>query len=209
MNSATIPPLSRWTRVARGTAGASFATFTAAFSHVAAGGLLPSPAAIALSLALSTLVCIALTGRSLSLWRTAAGVAASQVLFHGIFSQVVASGTVVLSPHAGHDVTSPLLDDAMAGAIVHTTHPSWMWLAHATAAILTVVVLRHGASAVRDIAAAVALFFAPLTDAGRIRPVPSARRTLRAGCARVVVPRDLSVLFSALRHRGPPACAFV
>lgn len=201
-----LPP-SRWARVARGSTGASVATFTAAFSHVAAGGLLPSAAALALTVALSTLVCIALAGRVLSLWRVAAGVAASQFLFHGIFSQIVSSGTVVMSPHAGHDSSSTLIAGAATAASSHAAHPSWMWLAHAAAAVLTVLMLRHGESAFRDLAGAIALFFAPLTDAGFSRPVPSLRQTLRVGCARIVLPRDLSVLFSAMRHRGPPVCA--
>ena len=209
VTTATHSQPTRWARVTRGAAGAAFATFTAAFSHVAAGGLLPSAAAFALTLALSTLVCIALAGRSLSLWRTSAGVAVSQFLFHGIFSQVVSSGSVALSPLAGHDHSSSLIATAVSGATIHTVHPSWMWLAHATAALLTVVMLRHGEAALRDLAGAIALFLAPLTDAGRPHLVQPSRRTPRVGCARSVVPRDLSALFSALRHRGPPRCAFI
>jgi hypothetical protein len=194
----------RWMRVARGVVGAAFATFTAAFSHVAAGGALPSPAALALTLALSTLLCIALAGRAHSLWRTAAAVGLSQFLFHGIFSRVVATGTVVLSPHAGHDgVVSPVAAAATTSA-THGAHPSWMWLAHGAAAVLTVVALRYSERALRSVAEATSLFLAPLIEAGHFQPVPSVRRSPRVGCARTVVPIDRTVLFSVLRHRGPP-----
>jgi hypothetical protein len=167
-------------------------------------GRLTSPAAIALTLALSTLLCIALAGRAHSLWRTAAAVGVSQVLFHGIFSRVLASGTVVLSPHAGHDGVPSPVSAVVAGTAGHTAHPSWMWLAHAAAALLTVAALRYSESALRSVASATSLFFAPLVEAGYLQPVPQLRRSPRVGCARTVVPIDRTALFSVLRHRGPP-----
>ena len=73
-------------RLLRGVAAAVAATFIAAFSHVDAGGPPPDGTIILLSLALSGLVCTALAGRSLSLWRLSAAVVLSQALFHGLFS---------------------------------------------------------------------------------------------------------------------------
>jgi hypothetical protein len=196
----------RWMRVLRGSVGATFATLTAAFSHVVAGGSLPSPAAIALTLALSLLLWIALSGRTHSLWRTTAAVGLSQALFHGIFSKVAASGTVVLSPHSGHHGAHEAVT-ILGAAADHAAHPSWMWLAHTAAALLTIAALRHGEAALRALGLAAALLFAPLTRTTVPLTESFPRRIHRVGCARTIVPRDLSMLFSALRHRGPPQLA--
>lgn len=75
----------RWTRFARGWITAGFATFVAAFLHVASSGHAPSSLALALSLAFSGMICIALTGKRLALWRRSVSVAVSQFLFHALF----------------------------------------------------------------------------------------------------------------------------
>ena len=77
---------SRWARVARGTVAAAFATFVAAFSHTLAGGATPAPFGLAVSLVISAMICTTLAGRTVSLLRLAASVAASQILFHSLFS---------------------------------------------------------------------------------------------------------------------------
>jgi glucan phosphoethanolaminetransferase (alkaline phosphatase superfamily) len=191
-------------RVLRGTLAASLATFVAAFSHVLGGGALPSAAAVSLSFSLALLVCIALAGRRLSLWRTVASVAFSQLLFHALFSTVMGTSSITMSAHAGHGVSDVVITSSSgAGA---SGHPSTMWFAHAGAAALTVVAIRYAEVALAALHASTGLFrgiFASIqaVHVSRDDSVP------RVGCSQRVVARDLSVLFSALRHRGPPALA--
>ncbi|HEV7948490.1 MAG TPA: hypothetical protein VGP24_01860 [Glaciihabitans sp.] len=200
--------LSRGIRVLRGTLGAAFALFVAALSHVAGGGALPSPAALALAFALASLLCIALSGRALSLWRTAASVGASQALFHGLFSGLTGGVSVLpgsSAGHAGHSSTTSVLVDSAA----HTasTHSPAMWLAHAVAAIITIIALRYADTALHTVREAAHLVFG--ITASLLVPVHVCQDAprVRIGSTKAVRPKDLSVLFSALRHRGPPAFA--
>jgi len=194
----------RWMRVLRGTTAASFATFIAAFSHVLGGGHLPHPAALAFIWALATLTCIALAGRTLSLVRTSLSVILSQAAFHAMFSAI---GTPVTTTVSGHTEHGALL--AVPPTAMHTMvdHSPWMWVAHAAAAVATIIALRHGEAAfwgMRDIALLFLGVLVSIPAPVALRPLP---RAPRPGSTLTVTPRDLSVLFSALRHRGPPALA--
>src|SRR5699024_1527126 len=73
-------------RALRGSAAPTAATFVALASHVLDGGSMPSLWGIIVPWALSTLVCVLLAGRTLSLWRLSASVVASQALFHQLFT---------------------------------------------------------------------------------------------------------------------------
>ncbi|WP_255546346.1 YcnI family protein [Glaciihabitans sp. dw_435] len=200
----------RWMRVLRGTLASVVATFVAAFSHVLAGGAMPNLWAISLSFALSTLACIALAGRGLSLWRTIASVGFSQVLFHGLFSSMgaastgtSASMTMTMSGHAGHaDSVLTVTGDALGSATIHT--PA-MWAAHAIAAVITVVALRHGERAFWTLRSTASLYFSRLLRAAHAAHIARDDSPARIGCTGSVLPRDLRVLFSALHHRGPPS----
>lgn len=190
-------------RVLRGTLAAAFATFVAAFSHVSAGGTMPHPGAVALSFALSLLVCIALVGREVSLWRTAASVGLSQILFHTLFSTLGTSADMTMTQTVGHHgaIVTTITD---ASAHTSTGHDGWMWAAHALAAVITTVALRHGEAAFWGLRSTAVLLFGSLVatiTAVRLSPVA---RPARADWSRTELPRDLKVLFAALRHRGPP-----
>ena len=180
---------SRWARVARGGAAAAFATFVAALSHALSGGAAPSPFGVAVSLLISAMVCTMLTGRTLSLWRLAVSVGLSQVLFHALFS-----GLGTPAPVAHHM-------SAMDAVAPHLHAGPTMWSAHALAALLTVVAFRFGEQAFWGVADTARLLFArllPITI-----PAPPVRRPLVV-VERRFVPRDLSLLLSPMRHRGPP-----
>lgn len=194
----------RSARVARGLIAAGFATFVAALFHVAGGGLPPSAVALTLSLMFSGLGCIVLAGKRSTLWRSASSVALSQFLFHALFS---------LSPSAhftgatGHLHPGSHLTMVMDGAPAMpmpamSLSGSWMWLAHAAAALLTLAALRYGervfvavseftAFSLRRLLAAVAVVDVPVAQA-RVETVP------------VILP-DRTVVLGRLRHRGPPA----
>jgi hypothetical protein len=180
---------SRWARVARGVSAAGFATFVATFSHTLAGGSGASPFGVAVSFVISAMVCTMLTGRGLSLWRLTVSIGLSQFLFHALFSGL---GTPVVAEHSmqSMDIAAPHLHDS-----------STMWLAHAAAALVTVAAFRFGEQAfwgvvntARLLVARLLVVTAPVLDVPR--PVVTVERRF--------VPRDLTLLLSSMRHRGPP-----
>ena len=131
-----------------------------------------------------------------------------------------AAGSVLLSVQAGA-TTAPGLSGAtglpgmtglpgahaalpMAGMTAAPLDAALMWLAHLLAAVVTIVALRHGERAL-----------GVLVDSARLvvlrvlasRSVPVRPRTAHRAPAPafVFLPRDLGVLLSVMRHRGPPA----
>lgn len=225
----------RWTRFARGWAIAGFATFVAALSHTLGGGAAPGLLPVVISLAFAGIVCIGLAGREPSLWRTAAAVLTSQLIFHGLFSLGAsggsqrtdapagtlpahshAAGSALLSVQSGA-MTAPGLSGVsglpgahgalpMAGMTGMSAAPldaALMSLAHLLAAVVTIVALRHGERAFGILVAAARLVVRRVLVANRL-PV-RARTAHRAPApALVFLPRDLGVLLSVMRHRGPP-----
>jgi hypothetical protein len=192
----------RWMRVLRGTLASVFATFVAAFSHVLGGGALPGVAAMSLSVALAMLVCIALAGRTLSLWRTITSVGLSQVLFHGLFSTVMGTSTLSMPSHAHHSAVDVVI--TTNASAVSSGHSASMWLAHAAAAAVTVLAIRYAEVALVTLRDTATLYFANLGATHAPVHVSRDDSSPRIGCTTRVVHHDLSVLFSALRHRGPP-----
>ncbi len=182
---------SRWARVARGTIAAGFATFVAAFSHVVAGGQVPSLFGMAASLVISTMLCTILTSRAPSLWRLAASVALSQALFHALFSGL---GTPVPVAH----------DMAAMGAVTSAPHlhaDGPMWGAHAIAGVVTLVALRYAEGVVWGAAQTVALFLA------RLFQLPTVPRLELPGSAPEAAARPLRAaapFLSSMSYRGPP-----
>ncbi len=181
---------SRWARVARGWAAAVFATVVAALSHVLAGGEAPTVFGLGASLLLSTVLCTALTGRTLSIVRLTVSMAASQVMFHSLFSSL---GTPVAVGHHGTDTV--MLADVASHA--HST----MWLAHAAAGAITILAFRYAEVAFWGLAATARLFLARLL--AFVAPVPATPCTpIFPSREPVLLP--LRELLSPMRHRGPP-----
>lgn len=194
----------RWARVARGWSTAAFSVFVAALSHTLGGGPGPGVLALVLSLAFAGLISIGLSGRTPSLWRVSVSVLASQLIFHGLFSFGGPGGALAIGsdPAAGAHAHSGVLALVGPGSPAHPAHGSAMWLAHAVAAVLTIAALRHGGAAVRALLRAARVVIRRLADslaAGR----PAAPRTTPT-TAVVFAPRDLAVLLSSRRYRGPP-----
>src|SRR5699024_10673946 len=204
-------------------AGGDAATFVALASHIIGGGSMPSLWGIIVPLALSTLVCVLLAGRKLSLWRLSASVVASQALFHQLFTVFTplasAPGpTSAVEKHAHHHAraTSSMAgvgigsgdptDPAMSsGAHAHGSLP--MLLAHLAAAVLTIVLI-YWAEALP----------AKLCEFGRriiraLLPVFSRPRAVPEGPRPTVIirleqPRRPGIVRSPVLRRGPPAHAF-
>lgn len=197
---------SRWMRVARGTLAAAFATFIAAFSHVIAGGALPHIGAIALSFAVAMAACVALAGRSVSLWRTTASVGLSQIAFHTIFSGMTATpaATRVVDASGSHEHLLAFTTTALQAG---THHSASMWAGHAVAAVLTILALRRGELAIVGLRASASVLFSRLVAAATLARVVPTVAAPRADWSRTALPRDLRVSLSTMRHRGPPVLA--
>ena len=207
----------RWARVARGWIVAVFSTFVAALSHTLGGGSAPGVLAVVLSLAFAGILCIGLAGRTLSLWRMGLSVGLSQLIFHGLFSLGTPGGALTAGTVSGqgagahqHQVVTGLVSSADAvttvGVPVHGmfAHDAGMWVAHAAAALLTVVALRHGERAFWSLFSTAVLAIRSLWEP--LAPVAVRGVGHRApAAARVFLPRALSTLLSTMRHRGPPS----
>ncbi len=180
---------SRWVRVARGVSAAAVATFVAAFSHWVSGGAAPSWFGVGASFVISVMVCTVLTGRAPSVWRLAVSIGLSQFLFHALFSGLGAPVAVQ------HDM------GAMDAAPVHLHVGPTMWLAHAVAALVTVIAFRFGEQAFWGVAGTARLILARLLLV--VIPVLDVPRPAVA-VERRYLPRDLALLLSSMRHRGPP-----
>lgn len=199
-------------RFARGwlTAGAS--TLVAAFSHVAGGGMEPGLLGVVLALAVAVPVSIALAGVHLSTVRLAVAVALSQVAFHLLFSLGASEGGGASATGGHHSalVISTIADGAASGGGVGQAMvmggPA-MWLAHALAAVVTIVALRRGEGAAWALVrlAVRGLAVARLLTAGHRPEAPVVRRP----------PAPVGVLpcppgrrhLTARPRRGPPCPA--
>lgn len=142
---------SRRGRATRAILVAAFSTAIALVSHLLAGGEVPAALGVIVPFGLAVLVCIALSGRLLSMPRLVASVLASQLLFHWLFV-LGRTGPAVIAvddAQAGHHAASITLLPAGADTTAHTGHDDgWMWLGHAIAAILTIALIRRGEAAI-------------------------------------------------------------
>ncbi|MBB3159093.1 hypothetical protein FHS07_002811 [Microbacterium proteolyticum] len=190
----------RSTRVARGAAAASVATFVALLSHVTGGGEIPGVFGIAVPLALSFVVCTVLAGRRLSLVRLSIAVALSQVLFHTLF--VLGSYSAGAAAHV-HGAPIALAADA---AVPVVSADAAMWAGHLVAAMLTTALLHRGertVTATRELAARCIAWVRARARvvAAILAPAP----VRRVGAPVTAEVRPVSVLFSrSTRRRGPP-----
>lgn len=199
--------MTRWSRVVRGTLAAIVSTFVAAFSHAIAGGALPGAAGLSLTFVFSWLVCIALAGRRWPLARLAVSIAASQAMFHSVFSSLGSSAASAAPTGlmAVHDHNAPLVFTGLPG---HAHDPAEMWLAHLAAALITFAVLAFGERTITSIAQRAAL---AVVRFARRMPEPIVDSPLVGVVAarlRAVTPRVRRLPFTRLRHRGPPVFCF-
>jgi hypothetical protein len=186
---------SRWVRVARGAIAAGWATFVAALSHTIGGGAVPSVVAIVTTLVISVTICTLFAGGVMSTWRLAASIALSQALFHGVFS---ALGMPAAVAHAHAGLAAP----SWAAASGHPHGGGGMWIAHAIAALVTIAAFLHAERAFRGLSGTARLFVTRLLAV--IVPLAPSPRPQLERIDRRRATRDLSILFSTARHRGPP-----
>lgn len=218
----------RHRRALHGSLAASFATFVALTSHVIGGGGLPTVMGIVVPLALSTLVCVLLAGRRLSLPRLSLSVLTSQSLFHLLFSVFTPmtgnhSPANALERHAMHHAgaadpmsgMSGFMPHSMSGAVpmsdvgtnMHAHASPAMLLAHLIAAVLTIAMIYWSEALPAKISSFVRLVIHALLPAA-VRPmsVPNGPKPHLGVTA--ILPRHLGVLRSPVLTRGPPTEAF-
>ena len=203
----------RWARFARGWIVAVFSTFVAALSHTLGGASVPGLLAVVVSLAFAGMVCVALSGRTLSFWRGTASVLISQLIFHGLFSLGAPGGALGAEALAAsgthqHAALPGLIGPLAPGGGADVTHDgATMWVAHLGAAVITILMLRSGERAFWGLVESVRLGMRTLyVPTPVVVPVAA---PLRIGHeAPVFAPRDLVLVLSAMRHRGPPSSAF-
>lgn len=157
------------------------------------------------------MVCIALAGKRLSRPRLAVSVAASQLMFHGLFSLLSAPtrfGTPTSdTPTSGHlhgsDLTTQL---AMVQPVPHLHGETGMWVAHLVAAMATLLFLSYGERAFWGLFELG--FFVTRLARMPDSPPRGARVSLVALWVESVLPRVRRPLLSPMRHRGPPVASF-
>ncbi|GAA4491931.1 hypothetical protein GCM10023171_36690 [Microbacterium panaciterrae] len=196
-------------RTVRGLTAALVATFVASVSHSTADGS-PAPLiGIVLALLFAAPVCIALAGRTLSWARLSLAVILSQFAFHGLLLIGVGSGSGSLTQNPGihlhgADLAGALGTTALNAAVVHPDHAQpAMWVAHAIAAVLTVLALGRGEQTIRALLELTGWnFVARLL----VAPPAAAHRALPAPHVDAPVLRSRFAL-TVVQRRGPPLAA--
>ncbi|MDR5699161.1 hypothetical protein [Agromyces aerolatus] len=218
----------RSARVARGSAIALFATFTASLAHTLGGGMPPGLLTLALALAFSVPFAVVAVGRRTGLARAGVAALGAQLALHALYSLGTTGATATaltdasgraLSPHAHahHHVPAGLPasgdaatalavpgGEAAAGAVAHAAHPGvWMVVTHAAAAVLTIAFIAGADRVLAAVAASargirVALVLTRAPLA--IRRAPA--RPAPVGVRPIRAARDRHLL--ATPRRGPP-----
>jgi len=190
-------------RAGRGVAAATLATFVTTVAHASVAAELPSLLNIVLALCVAAPVCVLLAGRALSWSRLALAVVLSQAAFHALLSLDLRGGGT--ASHLGHHGAVALLDAAPSAMLppAHIGHSPWMWVAHAAAAVLTILALGMGERALCAIAGFLAATFRALRA---LAPHPVPFRVPDPAVEQRLPATGIAVL-SVMRHRGPPLAA--
>ncbi|MBX3089057.1 MAG: hypothetical protein KF772_00540 [Cryobacterium sp.] len=194
--------MTRFERVVRGGIAALVSVFVAAFSHAVAGGQFPGIGGLLLSLALSTLVCIALAGRKLRLASLSASVLLSQGMYHWLFGGMPDSAiSTSVAPQLGH---SHLAGSSLPVGAAHAHTSTEMLIAHVLAAVVTVLALAFGERAMLAIARVAGRFLIPHLARAIDPELPAAPAHPAVSRTQTVRTRLELLDHSGLRHRGPP-----
>ncbi|WP_375400562.1 hypothetical protein [uncultured Amnibacterium sp.] len=211
----------RSVRAARGVLASTVAVLAACAGHVAAGGAMPAPALLTAVLVLSWLPGVALIGVAVRLWRQAAVIVVAEAMLHGVLALQRGAGAAPMRPlpsadpvggvgmagmgagHAAGSASAAAAQVVGAASMSHTVAmPAWMWLAHAAAAAVTVLLWRRGET---DVARVLAMAGRGL---GRLLRVPGPVRLAAPVAALPPVAHRLGRVIEAIRtahpHRGPP-----
>ena len=188
----------RAARTLRGLGAGTVATVVAAASHGLGGGGLPGVAGLALALAFSVIVSIALVGRRVPALRIAASVSISQLAFHIVFSTFGGAGEVIATDghHGAVHVTTAAQSVAHASPL--------MWLSHAVAAAVTIGAMLYGERALAAIVDTARMLLTAILHP-RLVVIESGYLDRRPTRERSLVPRAARELIAACGLRGPPS----
>lgn len=197
-------PLSRAARTARGVIGAALSTVLAAASHSLAGGEV-SAFAVLVTAVIALPFCVALAGKTESLWRVGLAVGASQFMYHWAFAGI--GVTTALSgaskfPMGSHAAHLASLERFVPSVVEAGSADTLMWTLHAVAAVLSTVLVARGERAVialgRSIRRALPQPFSLAAFERReLPPVPRAAPILR----------DQLLTYASWSLRGPPVAS--
>jgi len=208
-----MPTAARAQRLARGWVVGLVATTVAAVSHSLAGGYQPGALSLGTALVFAGLLGTAVIGRRPSLPRLSIAVGASQLAFHLLFS-LLGGGAAAPSgpqPASGMSGMADMAASALRARPAMTAHDHaadpGMWIAHAIAAVLTILFLRRAELAVwtmltrlgRVIATRLAGAVAPVAS-GSVPRTPAWPSIARRPAERLLV--------ASASRRGPPLPAF-
>ncbi|MEV7974218.1 hypothetical protein [Cellulomonas sp. NPDC089187] len=184
-------------RLARGFTAAAASTLIALLSHLIGGGAMPGPLGVLVPLLVATSAGVLLAGVRLPWLRLSGSVAVGQLGFHTLFVLGSAgSSSVVAATSHGHH---PVLLVSGAGQ----SSAAGMWGAHAVAALVTVLMLRHGEQLLTRIAAVLRRVVVRLIRVVSTPLVAVVRA--RLSWSEPVVVRVTEVVRGGVVRRGPPA----
>ncbi|TFD84540.1 hypothetical protein E3T61_18965 [Cryobacterium lactosi] len=199
----------RWARLARGWVTAVVSVVVAAVSHVGGGGTLPGSLGAVLALTFAGLASVALAGKTLSRLRLSVSVMVSQFAFHSLFGLGAGSAPRSMTgPGSGHQHGAMMVEMTAPGGSAQAMNiDTSMWLAHAVAAVITIVLLRRGERAFWALLGlartALGAVFPPFVHTAC--PTSAAPVRLRVALGDRPPLRDLVVLRAGRSLRGPPA----
>ncbi|TYL54121.1 hypothetical protein [Agromyces mariniharenae] len=171
---------------------AVFATFVASLAHTIGGGAPPGPVALAVALAFSAPLAMALSGARARMLRTAVSALVAQGVLHLTYAIGAPSTPSMRSGHASAHLSVP------AASVDHGD--SWMPVAHLAAAALTLAALVAGDRVFDAVRRALRVAVRRVTTIPV--PVVAPAFSLLADAPR---PRFAALLLvSGLGSRGPP-----
>jgi len=210
---------SRGVRTLRAVIASSLAVFVALAFHVIGGGSAPSPILLIAAVILALPICILLIGRGLSSLRLSAVVIAAQGVLHALFGLGL-TGSMTSGGHAAHISGHLAAADAAAGISGGAQSTPMapgagfmaggMSAAHLAAACITVLALRFGEGALRQLLQVAEWHVRRLVRALHPPAHDLAGREIFAARAAKAGRASLSaqlLAWSAQRHRGPPLAA--
>ncbi len=206
-----MPMPARAQRLARGWIVGLVATTAAGVSHSLAGGYQPGVLSFGTALIFAGMLGTLVIGRRPSLPRLIVAIGVSQLAFHLLFSLLGAgsSGSAAGSGMPGMtdmDAAARPSPALAASGHDHLADPG-MWIAHAIAAALTILFLRHAELAVWNMLARFGRVLATRLTVVLVPVASGAAVRVPAWPAIALGPAERLLVASASR-RGPPLLAF-
>ncbi len=197
-------------RLARGWIVGLVATTVAAVSHSLAGGYRPGLLSFGTALIFAGMLGTIVIGRRPSLPRMIVAVGVSQLAFHLLFS-LLGSGASASPAGSGMSGMAAMGTPTPSPALVTPGHDHFadpgMWVAHAIAAVLTILFLRHAELAVWGMLARLGRVLATRLTVVPA-PIPAGDRSRIPAWPAIVLPPIERMLVASASRRGPPLLTF-